>query len=141
VCSCMKQSLLCYLTKAPRRTAAAATRNRTALLFVCQPFAEPHVLCARREETNVCHHARSLRAIGVVSMLCKSPVQGMAAHTTHGTCGSERDHKTFKTEQQDLKLRRCARYCALVICETSWRKYSCKSMLIISFRYCKPSSH
>jgi hypothetical protein len=51
---------------------------QTAVHFVCLPtMIEGHVLCARREKTTKIHHALDVQAIGAVSMLCKSLVQGM----------------------------------------------------------------
>jgi hypothetical protein len=51
---------------------------QTAAHFVClSTMIEGHVLCARREKTTKIHHALGVQAIGAVSMLCKSLVQGM----------------------------------------------------------------
>jgi hypothetical protein len=81
-------------TKAWKRTGVVPCRKQSSILFVCQPFFERHVLCARREKTTRIDHALGLEAIGGILMLCKSLVQGMGRmkHPTQVLMANIRSH-------------------------------------------------
>jgi hypothetical protein len=69
---------------------------QTAVHIVClSTFFERHVLCARREKTTRIDHALGLQAIGGVSMLCKSLVQGRERmkHPTQVLMANIRSHR------------------------------------------------
>ena len=87
-------------------------------MFVCYPSVKPHILCARREETNGCHQAWSLRAIGVLSMLCSKPcARDVGAHNTWNIEVNVDPTKFGReTSKQEIgrHMKQLAKECALV---------------------------
>jgi hypothetical protein len=99
------------MTKALQRATIERTCKQISLVLVCQPYDEPRIICARRQETNKLE--RTL-IIGVVLMLCKRLVQGVTVegHMEAPIRSTETMFESGRTKKmkQERREKRDAKY-------------------------------